>query len=104
MERNEVLQQDLDNFVHAYDHVRTHQGKRCQGRTLGQTFTDSLPQARAHHIREPAKAPTTESSPISSSESTTAGAVANQQASAKLAIYGPAEYWDLSTQVPFRTS
>lgn len=79
----DVLQQDLDNFVHAYNHVRTHQGKRCQGRTPGQTFTDSLPQARAHYIREPLTAPTTESSPISSSEAATAGAVANQQASAK---------------------
>jgi len=38
----EELQADLDGWVHTYNHERTHQGKRCQGRTPMQTFLDSL--------------------------------------------------------------
>lgn len=37
----EQLQADLDTWI-TYNHERTHQGKRCQGRTPMQTFTDSL--------------------------------------------------------------
>lgn len=38
----EELQADLDGWVHIYNQERTHQGKRCQGRTPMQTFLDSL--------------------------------------------------------------
>ena len=34
----EMLQQDLDEFMDGYNNERTHQGKRCQGRTPMATF------------------------------------------------------------------
>lgn len=36
----ETLQTDLDAYINHYNHERTHQGKRCQGRTPMQTFMD----------------------------------------------------------------
>jgi transposase InsO family protein len=36
----EMLQQDLDEFMDGYNNERTHQGKRCQGRTPMTTFID----------------------------------------------------------------
>ena len=36
----DALQQDLDQFIDEYNTVRTHQGKRCQGRTPMATFID----------------------------------------------------------------
>jgi transposase InsO family protein len=36
----EELQRDLDAFLDEYNTERTHQGKRCQGRTPMQTFVD----------------------------------------------------------------
>ena len=36
----ETLQTDLDGYMNHYNHERTHQGKRCQGRTPMQTFID----------------------------------------------------------------
>jgi len=36
----EVLQTDLDTYINHYNHERTHQEKRCQGRTPMQTFMD----------------------------------------------------------------
>ena len=36
------LQVELDNWVERYNRERTHQGKRCQGRTPMQTFIDGL--------------------------------------------------------------
>jgi transposase InsO family protein len=36
----DALQQDLDKFIDEYNTVRTHQGKRCQGRTPMETFID----------------------------------------------------------------
>ena len=36
----EMLQQDLDEFMDAYNQERTHQGKRCQGRTPMTTFIE----------------------------------------------------------------
>jgi transposase InsO family protein len=36
----EMLQQDLDEFMDRYNSDRTHQGKRCQGRTPMATFVD----------------------------------------------------------------
>lgn len=38
----ENLQKDLDEWLNYYNNSRTHQGKRCQGRTPKQTFMDSL--------------------------------------------------------------
>ena len=36
----EMLQQDLDEFMDRYNNQRTHQGKRCQGRTPMTTFVE----------------------------------------------------------------
>lgn len=36
------IQADLDKFMEEYNSDRTNQGKRCQGRTPMQTFTDGL--------------------------------------------------------------
>jgi transposase InsO family protein len=36
----EDLQMDLDEFMNEYNYKRTHQGKRCQGRTPMETFLD----------------------------------------------------------------
>ena len=36
----ETLQIDLDEYMRKYNFERTHQGKRCQGKTPMQTFTD----------------------------------------------------------------
>lgn len=36
----EALQQDLDQWIHHYNHERTHQGKMCCGRTPWQTWLD----------------------------------------------------------------
>ncbi len=36
----ESLQNDLDEYIAYYNHTRTHQGKRCQGRTPMETFID----------------------------------------------------------------
>jgi transposase InsO family protein len=41
----EALQIDLDAYLTRYNTDRTHQGKRCQGRTPMQTFLDSRPLA-----------------------------------------------------------
>ncbi len=41
----EALQADLDAYLTQYNTERTHQGKRCQGRTPTQTFLDSRPLA-----------------------------------------------------------
>jgi transposase InsO family protein len=38
----EELQKDLDEWVEGYNNKRTHQGKRCQGRTPMETFMDGL--------------------------------------------------------------
>ena len=37
----EELQQDLDEWLHWYNHERTHSGKYCYGKTPWQTFLDS---------------------------------------------------------------
>jgi transposase InsO family protein len=36
----ETLQLDLDEYMNGYNYTRTHQGKRCQGRTPMETFLD----------------------------------------------------------------
>jgi transposase InsO family protein len=45
------LQDDLDAFVEHYNAERTHQGKRCQGRTPMQTFLDGLPLAYEKQLK-----------------------------------------------------
>jgi transposase InsO family protein len=37
----ETLQKDLDEYIDTYNNDRTHQGKRCQGRTPRETFMES---------------------------------------------------------------
>jgi transposase InsO family protein len=46
----EELQQDLDAWVDRYNTRRTHQGKRCQGRTPMNTFMENLPLAEEKMI------------------------------------------------------
>lgn len=36
----DLLQTDLDEYMKKYNHERTHQGKRCKGRTPMQTFIE----------------------------------------------------------------
>lgn len=36
----EALQSDLDEYIHKYNNERTHQGKRCRGRTPMETFVE----------------------------------------------------------------
>lgn len=36
----DTLQNDLDKYINHYNNERTHQGKRCQGKTPMQTFID----------------------------------------------------------------
>lgn len=36
----EALQSDLDEYIHKYNNERTHQGKRCRGRTPVETFVE----------------------------------------------------------------
>src|SRR5512143_1538865 len=36
----EILQSDLDGYMNGYNSTRTHQGKRCQGRTPMETFLE----------------------------------------------------------------
>ena len=43
----EELQKALDEWLAHYNNQRTHQGKRCLGRTPMDTFTASLELARA---------------------------------------------------------
>ena len=38
----EQLQHDLDDWFDEYNNKRTHQGKRCEGKTPMQTFLDGL--------------------------------------------------------------
>ena len=42
----EELQADLELWLGQYNQVRTHQGRWCFGKTLMQTFIDTLPMAR----------------------------------------------------------
>jgi transposase InsO family protein len=40
------LQEDLDRWLDRYNNQRTHQGKRCQGKTPMETFQENLPLAK----------------------------------------------------------
>jgi len=46
----EELQQDLDVWMYRYNNRRTHQGKRCQGRTPMAMFKENLPMAQEKMI------------------------------------------------------
>ena len=46
----EGLQKDLDAWMDGYNNRRTHQGKRCQGRTPMNTFMENLPLAKEKMI------------------------------------------------------
>ncbi len=48
----EELQEDLDHWMNRYNTMRTHQGKRCQGRTPLETFLDNLNVAKEKQITE----------------------------------------------------
>jgi len=49
------LQTDLDNWMEFYNRERTHQGKRCQGRTPMQTFIDGLELAYKANLENEGK-------------------------------------------------
>lgn len=40
----EEMQADLDEYLHLYNHERTHQGRDMNGRTPNQAFLDGLPK------------------------------------------------------------
>ena len=42
----EELQGDLDEWLVKYNQRRTHQGKRCDGKTPMETFSENLPLAK----------------------------------------------------------
>ena len=44
------LQADLDNWMHWYNHERTHSGKYCYGKTPMNTFMDSLELAKSKRL------------------------------------------------------
>jgi len=46
----EELQKDLDDWLEHYNNNRTHQGKRCQGRTPMETFKAGLDLARQKNL------------------------------------------------------
>jgi transposase InsO family protein len=46
----EELQKDLDEWLDHYNNDRTHQGKRCQGRTPMETFKAGLDLARQKNL------------------------------------------------------
>jgi len=48
----ETLQMDLDEFMVEYNTERTHQGKRCKGRTPMETFIDGKKLFNEKNIRE----------------------------------------------------
>jgi transposase InsO family protein len=48
----EELQQDLDQWIHWYNHERTHEGKYCFGKTPMQTLIDSISMAREKLIEQ----------------------------------------------------
>ena len=50
------LQVDLDAWIDEYNHVRSHQGRYCFGKTPMQTFVDAAPTAREKQIGEQALA------------------------------------------------
>jgi transposase InsO family protein len=54
----EELQNDLDQWIHDYNHSRTHSGKYCYGKTPWQTFVDSKHLAQDKMIDNLVQQPT----------------------------------------------
>lgn len=48
----EQMQADLDQWLSYYNQERTHSGRYCYGKTPMQTFTESIPLAKAKRIDE----------------------------------------------------
>ena len=48
----EVLQKDLDEWMHYYNHDRPHSGRYCYGKTPMQTFVESLPLAKQKMLND----------------------------------------------------
>jgi transposase InsO family protein len=46
------LQSDVDDWIHHYNHGRTHSGKHCFGKTPMQTLKDSLPLALSKQLNQ----------------------------------------------------
>lgn len=63
----DVLQADLDSFIEHYNNERTHQGKRCQGRTPMLTFIQGVPLAKEKQLRLPVAQAAAENGPVPSS-------------------------------------
>jgi len=71
----QALQADLEEWLLYYNHQRTHQGKRCQGRTPMQTFLEAKPLAREKRIEPVAPPPRMDSAAYNSSEAAAPTAV-----------------------------
>lgn len=61
------LQSDLDAFVESYNKERTHQGKRCKGRTPLQTFLDGRAHAIERQFQPPPALSAAENGPLNGS-------------------------------------
>jgi hypothetical protein len=48
----EELQHDVDEWIHHYNHDRTHSGKHCFGKTPWQTLKNSIPLALAKQLNQ----------------------------------------------------
>jgi transposase InsO family protein len=48
----ETLQVDLDKYMNKYNRERTHQGKRCKGKTPMETFTDGKVLYEEKNLRQ----------------------------------------------------
>jgi len=46
------LQTDLDEYMNRFNTERTHQGKRCKGRTPMTTFLDGLELCKEKNLAE----------------------------------------------------
>jgi len=64
----EELQADLDEWLIYYNQRRTHQGKRCQGRTPMQTFEEGKAVARSKRLEPMTPPPRMDSNAYNSSE------------------------------------
>ena len=49
----ESLQKDLDQFIRQYNTERTHQGKRCRGKTPMMTFIEGKNNYREKNLTSP---------------------------------------------------
>ena len=48
----ETLQKDLDEYMSSYNNERTHQGKRCKGRTPMKTFIEGKEQFNQKRLKK----------------------------------------------------